>query len=281
MTIIAVTGATGQLGRLVIEQLKQRHAAADTIALVRTPEKAGDLGVPVRQADYTRPETLKAALAGVETLLLISSSEIGQRLVQHQNVLDAARLAGVRRVVYTSLLHADVSSLSLADEHVQTEAVIKASGLAYTLLRNGWYTENYTGAIPGALAAGALVGSAGKGRIASATRLDYAQAAATVLLAPGHEGKTYELAGDQAWTLQELAAELSRQTGREIPYRDLPEAEYAKVLEQVGLPAGLASAIASWDVAASHGALFDDGRQLSKLIGRATTPLSASVAAVL
>lgn len=279
--IVAVTGATGQLGRLAIEQLKQRTDAANIIALARTPEKAADLGVAVRQADYTRPESLSAALAGVDTLLLISSSEIGQRVAQHRNVLEAAKRAGVKRVVYTSLLHADASPLSLAAEHVQTEADIKASGLAYTLLRNGWYTENYIGAIPGALAAGAVVGSAGQGRIAAATRADYALAAAIVALAPGHEGKTYELAGDQAWTLSELAAELSAQVGREIPYRDLTEAEYAKVLESVGLPGELAAAIASWDVGASQGALYDDSKQLSALIGRETTPLSASIAAAL
>ncbi len=278
---IAVTGATGQLGRSVIEQLKQKTAAADIVALVRSPEKAQELGVQARKADYAQPDTLPAALAGVDTLLLISSSEVGQRVAQHQNVIDAAKQAGVKRVVYTSLLHADVSPLSLAGEHVQTEAAIKASGLAYTVLRNGWYTENYTDAIPGALAAGAVVGSAGNGRIASATREDYALAAVTVLTTPGHEGKTYELAGDQAWTLTDLAAELSRQAGREIPYRNLPEAEYARILEGVGLPGFLAAAIASWDVGASQDALFDDGKQLSKLIGRPTTPLGVSVARAL
>lgn len=278
---IAVTGATGQLGRSVIEQLKQKVAAANIVALVRSPEKAQDLGVQARKADYTQPDTLQTALAGVDTLLLISSSEVGQRVAQHQNVLDAAKRAGVKRVVYTSLLHADKSPLSLADEHVQTEAAIKASGLTYTLLRNGWYTENYTGSIPGALAAGAVVGSAGNGRVASATREDYAQAAVTVLTTSGHDGKTYELAGDQAWTLTDLAAELSRQTGRDIPYRNLPEAEYAKILEGVGLPGFLAAAIASWDVGASQDALFDDSKQLSKLIGRPTTPLAETIKATL
>ncbi len=277
---IAVTGATGQLGRLVIEQLKRKLADDELVALVRSPEKAADLGVAARQADYSQPGQLQTALAGVDTLLLISSSEVGQRVPQHQNVLEAAKLAGVRRVVYTSLLHADTSPLSLAAEHVQTEVAIKASGLSYTLLRNGWYTENYTGAIPGALAAGALVGSAGNGRIASATRADYAEAAAVVLTTSGHEGKTYELAGDQAWTLADLAAEVSRQVGREIPYQNLPEAEYAKILANAGLPQALAAAIASWDVGASEDALFDDGKQLSVLIGRPTTPLSDAVRVV-
>lgn len=278
---IAVTGASGQFGRIVIEQLKARLPAGRLIALVRTPAKAADLGVAVREADYTRPETLAAALAGVDTLLLVSATEFGQRVAQHRNVIDAARRAGVRRIVYTSVLRADRSPLSLALEHKETEGLIKASGLAWTILRNGWYTENYTGSVAGALAGGAFIGSAGDGRIASAARADYAAAAAEVLATPGHEGKTYELAGDSAWTLADLAAEISRHSGKAIPYKHLPEADYAAALKGFGLPEGFAQAIAGWDLAASQGALFDDGRQLSRLIGRPTTPLSDSVEAAL
>ena len=276
--IIAVTGATGHLGRIVIDKLKAKVPAADIVALVRSPDKAADLGVAARAADYAKPETLETALAGVDTLLLISSSEVGRRAVQHGNVIDAAKAAGVKRIVYTSLLHADTSPLSLAEEHRQTEAALKASGIAYTILRNSWYTENYTGSIGGALAGGAFIGSAGDGKISSAPRLDYAEAAVAVLTGEGHEGKTYELAGDTAWTLTDLAAEISKQSGKDIPYRNLPEAEYAKALAGFGLPQALADAIAGWDVGASQGALFDDGKQLSKLIGRPTTPLSVSVA---
>lgn len=278
---IAITGATGQLGRLVVQALKSRRPGAQLLALVRTPAKAADLGIATREADYNRPETLPAAVAGVQTLLLISSSEIGQRAAQHRQVIDAARAAGVRRIVYTSLLHADTSPIGLAAEHRESEAMIKASGMAYTLLRNGWYTENYTGSIPGALAGGALIGSAGAGRIASAARADFAEAAAVVLAEAGHEGRTYELAGDEAYTLSDLAAEVSRQSGRDIPYRNLPAADYATALAGFGLPAGLAQAIAAWDVDASNGALFHDGRELSRLIGRPTTPLAQSVAAAL
>lgn len=274
---IAVTGATGHLGRIVIAKLKAKVPAADIVALVRSPEKAADLGVAARAADYARPETLEAALVGVDTLLLISSSEVGQRAVQHSNVIEAARSVGVKRIVYTSLLHADTSPLSLAEEHRQTEAALKASGIGYTILRNGWYSENYTGSIAGALAGGAFIGSAGDGKISSAPRLDYAEAAVAVLTSEGHEGKTYELAGDTAWTLTDLAAEISRQTGKDIPYKNLPEAEYATVLAGFGLPQALAASIAGWDVGASQDALFDDVKQLSKLIGRPTTPLSASV----
>lgn len=278
---IAVTGATGQLGRIVVEKLKQKVPPAQIVALVRSPEKAGDLGVTARAADYARPETLGAALDGVETLLLISSSEVGQRTVQHQNVIDAAKAAGVGRIVYTSLLHADRSPLSLAQEHLATEAALKASGVPHTILRNGWYTENYTGSIPGALAGGAFIGSAGDGKISGAPRADYAEAAVAALTRTDLDGKTLELAADEAWTLSDLAAEISKQTGKDIPYKNLPEADYAAVLAGVGLPQPLAAAIAGWDVGTSQGALFDDGKQLSTLIGHPTTPLSVSVTAAL
>jgi NAD(P)H dehydrogenase (quinone) len=274
---IAVTGATGQLGRIVIENLKQRTSTSSILALVRKPEQAEALGVAARAFDYSKTETLDAALSGVETLLLISSSEIGQRTAQHGNVIAAAKRAGIKRIVYTSVLHADSSVLPLADEHRATEAALKASGLSYTLLRNGWYTENYTGFAGVALANGALFGSAGEGRISSATREDLAEAAAVVLTAEGHENTTYELVGDTSWTLADLAAEISKQTGKNIPYRNLPETDYAAALEGVGLPKGLAAALASYDVSASLGALYGNERALAELIGRPTTPLAISV----
>jgi len=274
---IAITGATGQLGRLVVAKLKGK-APTDIVALARNPAKAADLGVIVREADYAKPETLASALAGVDTLLLISSSELGPRAAKHRNIIEAAKKAGVRRIAYTSLLHADTSPLDLATEHRRTEADVEASGIPFTILRNGWYTENYTGSIAGALAGGAFIGSAGDGKISSAARADYAEATVTVLTGEGHGGKTYELAGDDAYTLFELAAETSRQTGRAISYRNLPEAEYAAALAGFGLQEALAQAIAGWDVGASKGALFDDGRQLSALIGRPTTPLPVVVA---
>ena len=275
--MIAVTGSTGQLGRLVIGALKEKVAASDIVALARTPARAADLGVAVREAVYDKPETLERALSNVDTLLLISSSEVGKRAGHHGNLIAAAKRNGVKRIVYTSLLHADTSPLSLAEEHRSTERALKASGIPCTILRNGWYTENYTGSIPGALTGGAFLGSAGTGRISSSARADYARAAVAVLTSDGHEGKTYELAGDTAWTLSDLAADISRQTGRSIPYKNLPEAEYVAVLKSAGLPEGLARAIAGWDVAASRDALFDDSRQLSALIGQPTTPLSATV----
>jgi len=278
---IAVTGATGQLGRMIVQKLKQKIAPGEIVALARTPSKAADLGVEVREADYEKPETLDRALRGVETLMLVSSSEVGKRASQHANVIAAAKGAGVKRIVYTSLLHADTSPMSLAPEHVQTEAALKTSGIAHTIMRNGWYTENYTVPVLGAVQAGALVGSAGEGRIASATRNDLAEAAVAVLTGDGHDGKVYELAGDEAYTLADLAAEISRQTGKDIPYRNLPQDEYAAVLKGVGVPEGFAGAVAAFDIDASNGALLDDGRQLSALIGRPTTPLSDAVAAAL
>ena len=277
----AIAGASGQLGRLVVQRLKAKISPTDIVALVRTPSKAAELGVAVRKADYTRPETLAHALRGIDTLLLISSSELGPRAAQHRNVIAAAKAAGVKRLVYTSLLHADRSPLGLAPEHRETEQALKASGLTWTILRNDWYTENYAGSIPGAKVGGAFIGSAGDGRIYSAARLDFADAAVAVLTSADHDGMIYELAGDTAYTLSALAAEISRQAGRTIPYRNLPESEYAGALQGFGLPVALAHAIASWDVCASDGALFDDGRQLTRLIGRPTTPLAARVAAAL
>lgn len=276
---IAITGATGQLGRLVVDRLKAVLPSGQIVGLARSPEKAADLGIPTRTFDYAMSDTLGAALAGVDTLLLISSSEVGRRAAQHRNVIEAAKAAGVGWIVYTSLLHADVSPLDLADEHRATEADLQASGLAHTILRNGWYTENYTASIPPALAHGAFPGSAGDGRISSAPRSDYADAAVAVLTGEGHDGEVYELAGDDAYTLTELAAEVSRQSGKVIPYVDMPEADYAGLLLKAGLPGWLAHGLARWDVGASRGALFDQGRQLSKLLGRPTSPLSAAVAA--
>jgi NAD(P)H dehydrogenase (quinone) len=274
---IGITGATGQFGRHVVSGLRNKVSADSLVAVVRSPQKAASLGVEVREADYEKSETLEKALTGIDTLLLISGSEIGKRAAQHHNIIAAAKKTGIKWIVYTSILHADTSAISLAKEHYATELELKDAGIPFTLLRNGWYTENYTGSIPGAVAGGALIGSAGEGKISSAARVDYADAAVAVLTGKGHEGKIYELAGDESWTLGDLAAEISRQTGKDIPYKNMPGSQYAAALIGFGLPESLAEAIAGWDVAASHGALFEENRQLSALIGRATTPMSASV----
>jgi NAD(P)H dehydrogenase (quinone) len=279
--IIGVTGATGQLGRLVTKELLGKTAAGNIVALVRSPRKADDLGVKARECDYAQPENLPNALKGIDALLLISSNEIGKRAAHHRNVIGAAKKAGVKWIVYTSLLHADSSSLNLAGEHKATEAELRASGIPYTVLRNGWYTENHTGSLQGTLGGGAVLGSAGNGKFSSAPRADFARAAVAVLTGQGHQGKIYELAGDDAYTLTDYAAEISRQTGKNIPYKNLPEGEYAIMLRKFGLPEMIADAVASWDTCAAKGDLFDNSRQLSKLLGKPTTPLSETVAAAL
>lgn len=282
--MIAITGATGQLGQHVIEHLLKTVSASQIVAIVRNPAKADALskqGITVRQADYTDQAAFTAALTGVEKLLLISSSEVGQREPQHKNVINAAKAAGVKFIAYTSLLHADKSPLGLAEEHVATEKALADSGIPYALLRNGWYTENYLASAPPAIEHGVFIGAAGDGKIAAATRADYAAAAATVIAQDGHAGNVYELAGDSAWTLSELAAELSKQSGKPVTYQNLSEADFAAALKGVGLPAGLADMLADSDTGASKGGLFDDSHTLSKLIGRATTPLAESVKSLL
>lgn len=278
--MIAITGATGQLGHYVIESLMKTVPASQIVAIVRNPAKAQALaaqGITVRQADYGDEAALTSALQGVEKLLLISSSEVGQRAPQHRNVINAAKAAGVKFIAYTSLLHADKSPLGLADEHIETEKMLADSGIVYTLLRNGWYSENSLASAPAALEHGVFIGAAGDGKIASATRADYAAAAARVISEAGHEGKVYELVGDSAWTLTQLAAELTKQSGKQVTYQNLSEADFAAALKSVGLPDGLADMLADSDVGASKGGLFDDSKTLSKLIGRPTTTLAESV----
>lgn len=283
---LVVTGASGQLGRLVLAELRARAPKAKLVGLVRDPTKAPDLaaqGVELRVADYENPASLVAALRGADKLLLISSSEIGRRLPQHRNVIDAAKAAGVKLLAYTSLLRADSSPMHLAVEHKATEDYLRASGLPYVLLRNGWYTENYTGSLGAALQHGVVLGAAGEGRIASAARADYATAAAVVLASPAatQAGKVYELAGDSAYTLSDLAAEIARQSGRPVAYKNLSEAEYKTALEGFGLPPAFAGLLAESDAKAAAGSLYDDGKALSRLIGRPTTTLAEAVATAL
>ncbi|HHT99975.1 MAG: SDR family oxidoreductase [Bacteroidota bacterium] len=274
---IGITGATGQLGRLVVDYAKKSTSPSNIVALVRDPEKAKDLGVEVRAFDYNKPEALEAQLKGIDRLLLISGSEIGKRVQQHENVIKAAKAAGIKLLAYTSLLHTDSSPIFLASEHLPTEKILRASGITYAILRNGWYTENYTQSISQNITAGAVFGCAGQGKISAAARKDYAEAAAVVLTGEGHEFKIYELAGDESFTLSDLAAEISKQTGKKIVYNNLSEAELVEVLKNAGLPEQMAGAFASIDTHIANGALYDNSHQLSQLIGRKTTPLSAVV----
>ena len=279
--MILITGATGKLGRQVLAQLLEKVPARDVAVAVRDPENAADLAaksVDVRYADYSKPETLSPALAGVEKLLLISSSEVGQRAPQHAAVTDAAKKAGVKLLVYTSMLHADTSHMSLASEHVATEKAIRAGGIPHAFLRNGWYIENYTENLGSALAHGVIAGSAKDGKVAAATRADLAAAAVAVLTSKTAPKEIYELAGDDAFTMSELAAEVSRQSGRPVAYKDLPQGEYAQMLAGFGVPQTMADVLADTDVGISRGELDDRSGELHRLIGRATTPLAKVVA---
>ncbi|NOL49038.1 SDR family oxidoreductase [Pelistega europaea] len=278
---IAVTGATGQLGRFIVEKLKAKIGADSVTALARRPEVAKGLGVEVRLADYDCPETLDAALQGVDKLMLVSSSEVGKREQQHRHAVNASKKNGIQHIVYTSIIRADQSSLVVAKEHPATEKDIKDSLIPYTILRNDWYHENYTASVPAAMANGAFYGCAGDAKISSAAREDYADAAVAVLLDEGHENRVYELAGDGAYTLTELAAEISRQTGKSIPYVDLTEDDYAAALVKAGFSDFMARLFAGFDTSAKRGDLFCESKQLSQLIGRPTTPIAVSVAKAL
>lgn len=282
MTTFAITGATGQLGTLVIDELLARGVpAADVVAVVRSAEKAASLaarGVDVRVADYDVPNTLPAALAGVDVLLLVSGSEPGNRIAQHRAVVDAAKEAGVGRIVYTSLLRADTTPLVLAPEHKGTEELIRASGVPFTLLRNGWYTENYTSQLGQYVQQGAIVAAAGDGRIAAATRADYAAAAAAVLVGDGHAGAVYELGGTP-FTLKELAAAVTETTGVEVSYSAVSTDELVGILAGVGLDDGTARFVAALDEGAERGDLNTDSTDLERLIGRPSTPLIDAVRA--
>lgn len=283
--MICVTAATGKLGREVVKFLLSKITPNELVLAVRNPEKAQEFsqrGVVVREADYDRPETLEKAFKGVRKLLLISSPSVGRRVEQHRNVVEAAKQAGVETIVYTSVLHADRSRLGvIAEEHRQTEAIIRSSGLDYTFLRNGWYVENYELTVKNAVAQGFIMGSSGEGKISAAPRIDYAEAAAVVLTTEGHSGKIYELAGDEAFTMKELADEISRLTGKEISYRNVKPDEYAQWLMSVGFPENVAHFLASMEEAIAQGDLFDDSRQLSQLIGRPTTSWRLVIAEIL
>ena len=278
---IGITGASGKLGELVVAKLKQRIPSEAIVALVRTPEKVKALDIEARAFDYNQPTQLAGALKGIDTLLLISGNEIGKRYAQHAAVINAAKAAGVQRIVYTSLLKGDSSTLVLAPEHLGTEKAIKESGLNYTILRNGWYNENYTESVKSTVTLGTLYGSSGIGKISSASREDFAEAAAVVLSEEGHTNKIYELSGDLSFTMEDYATEISKIAGKEIPYVNLSEGEFAKALEQAGLPQPVAAFYAGTHTATLNGDLYDEGNELSQLIGRPTTTIAQSLARAL
>lgn len=278
---IVVTGATGQLGRHVIEALLERNVpAADIVATGRSIDKLADFaerGVVVRAIDYSDAASVAAALSGARRVLLISGSEVGQRVGQHRTVIEAAKAEGVELLAYTSIANADTTSMKLAAEHKATEAILRESGVPFVLLRNGWYLENYTDQLPGTLAQGAIAGSAGDGKVSGAARADYAHAAAAVLVAEGQAGKVYELGGDEAFTMADLAAEISAATGKDISYNNMPAEDYAGLLTGVGVPEAFAEILADSDLGIARGDLLVSTGDLQRLIGRTTTSLTDAV----
>lgn len=278
---IVITGATGQLGRHVVESLLQRNVpAAEIVATGRSIEKLADFqsrGVQVRPIDYSDAGSVANALKGAHKVLLISGSEVGQRVEQHRTVIEAAAAEGVELLAYTSVANAETTGMKLAAEHQETEAILKESGIPFALLRNGWYLENYTDQLPGTLAQGALAGSAGEGKVSAASRADYAEAAAAVLVADGQAGKIYELGGDQAFTLAELAQEISAAASQPVTYQDLPAEDYAGLLAGFGIPQAFADILADSDLGIARGDLLVSGSDLRTLIGRPTTPMPAAV----
>jgi len=283
MTTYAVTGASGQLGKHVLDHLLTKIAAGDIVAIARDPAKLADYaakGVDVRAGDYDASDTLVAALQGVNRLLLISGNALGERPRQHQAVIDAAKQAGVGYIAYTSILRADDTPIKLGGEHRATEASLKASGLSYDLLRNGWYNENYIGALKPQVDAGVITGAQGDGRINSASRADLGAGAAEVLI-NGKGGEIYNLAGDHGWTMEEFAAEVSRQSGKQVKYVNMGEEDYAQSLVAIGMPEYIAKVVGNSAHSTSLGALADDSGTLSKLIGRPTTPIAETIKAAL
>jgi NAD(P)H dehydrogenase (quinone) len=280
--MIVVTAASGQLGRLVVDELLRRIPASDLAIVVRDPDKVADLaarGVQVRRGDYAKPDTLASALTGATKLLMISSSEMGQRAPQHRNVVDAAKKANVGLLAYTSILRAESSKMKLAAEHLETEQYIQASGLPFVFLRNGWYFENHTATLGSALAHGAILGAAASGRFASAARKDYADAAVAALLEKAPGNRIYELAGANPFTLTDLAAEVTKQSGKTVVYRDMPAAQYAEALVGFGLPAFVADVLADCDVCAANGELDGSSTEMRRLLGRPTSTLAEAVTA--
>ncbi|MFE6888703.1 SDR family oxidoreductase [Streptomyces sp. NPDC057694] len=282
---LVVTGATGHLGRLVVEGLLAAGVpAGDIAAVVRSQEKGASLaarGVELRIADYSAPATLKDAFRAGDRVLFVSGSEVGQRAAQHQAVIDAAKEAGVALLAYTGVLGGPDADFTLADEHKVTEQAILESGLPYTFLRNGWYHENYTQNLAPVLEHGAVLASAGEGRVASASRADYAAAAVAVLTGEGHENQAYELSGDTAWSLAEYAAEVARQSGKDVVYRDVTPEQNREVLVGAGLPAPFADILVDVDAAIAKGLLARGDGSLARLIGRPTTPVADAIAEAL
>ncbi len=278
---ILVTGASGQLGSLIVQHLRRRAPGATIIAGGRRTPAVPE-GVEVRTVDYDRPDTLDAALDGVTRVVLVSGSEVGKRVPQHRNVIEAAARAGVKLLAYTSILKADRNPLMLAEEHRGTEQVLAEGKVPYVVFRNGWYSENYTGSAAIAVQFGVVQSASGKGRVSTATRNDYAEGAAALILRDDHRaGQAYELAGSTSFDKYEYAEMLSRVSGKQVVVQDLSAGDYAAALVKAGLPEPFARILADSDSKSADGWLFDDSRTLEKAIGRPTTPMEETVRAAL
>ena len=283
MTTYAVTGATGKLGRLVLDEMLQKVTPGEIVALARDPAALSNYamkGVQVRQADYDDPASLEAALKGVDRVLLISGNAVGQRGRQHGNVIEAAKKNGVGYLAYTSILNARESRLALAPEHKETEEILEKSGLNHDVLRMPWYSDNYVGGLQPAIESGVVYGASGQGRFSTASRADLAAGLASALVS-GNGGDIYELAGDTSWTMDDFAAEITRHSGKDVKYVNQSEADYARTLEGNGLPPPVAALLASTSYLAGEGQLYNDQRQLSRLSGRPTTPIGETIKAAL
>lgn len=275
---IAVTGATGHLGRLIVEDLIEAGVAPEQVVAVgRSPERLAGLSVRTAVASYEDVAALTTAFEGVDTLVLVSGSEVGRRIAQHTNAIEAAKAAGVGRIVYTSAPHADTSDLLLVPEHRATEELLRASGLAWTIVRNNWYTENYAQTVAQARETGVVLTSTGTGRVASASRADYAAGAAAVAVGEGHEGRVYELSGDVAWTFDEFAEATSAVIGKPVVHRAVSAEEHAEILRGAGLDDGTVGFVVGLDEGIARGDLADATADLRTLIGRPTTPLAETL----
>lgn len=234
---LLVSGAAGHLGRRVVELLKERGHAAQVIAGSRDPQKVAELGVATRRVDFDDPD-LASALAGVDRMLLISTDVLDEhRIVLHTNAVEAAKAAGVKHIVYTSMMNPEPGSpISFASDHYGTEQAIKQSGIPHTILRVVWYAENLLGSLPQAIRSGQWFSAAGDGRIAHAPREDGARAAAGALLAGGDVSRTLDVTGPVALTTREIAAVASKAAGKTIEVIDVDEDQLKAWLKQAGVP---------------------------------------------
>lgn len=283
---LLVTGASGQLGRLVLDSLlASGKSPASIIATTRDTAKLADYaakGVIVRLADFDDAASLDAAFAGADKVLIISTDALdqpGKRLAQHKAAVAAAKEAGAKHILYTSMPQPDDSLVTFAPDHLGTEEAIKATGIPYTILRDGWYAENLFMSLPHALETGSWYTSTGEGRIAHITRADTAAAIAGAVLKAGNESKTYTLTGTKSRTAEEIAAIVSAATGKPLKVVHVTDAQLAEGLKAAGLPEGFIPTIVSFDANTREGKIASVTSDAETLSGRKPTSFEDFVAA--